>query len=431
MPTAGTAPFARSSRPSRSCAPPAALRREDRRPGRRQGRARHHRPRRGRGRRAGQALRGQAFGDAGRTVVIEEGLIGPEVSVFAVCDGTRAVALAPAQDFKRVGDGDTGPNTGGMGAYCPLPWLEAGLRRRRRGPLRRSRRSTSSGARGIDYRGVLYTGLMLTAGRTEARRVQRPLRRPRQPGRPAAPHRPTSPLCSPLPRRARSPSSPPTTTTPPCWSSRPPRATRPRRAPATHRGPRRRPSRRRGHACSAPGSARCRGSPRHRRRPGARRHRTGSGPGDRPVRRLRGARPPPLAGRFHHRTDIAQRGQCMNHKVAVLMGSPNDRDKMQPAVDTLERFGIERRRAGAVRPPQPGQGRRSWPRRPVPTGYVAFICGAGMAAHLAGVVAAHTTLPVVGRAAVGRGPQRGRRALLHGADAQGHPGGHRRHRRRR
>ncbi len=107
-------------------------------------------------------LSGAAFGDAGRTVVIEEGLVGPELSVLAVCDGTTAVALAPAQDFKRLGDGDTGPNTGGMGAYSPvacappelvdavvetavLPTLSA-LRRR-----------------GIDYRGVLYAGLMLTA----------------------------------------------------------------------------------------------------------------------------------------------------------------------------------------------------------------------------------------------------------------------------
>jgi len=66
-------------------------------------------------------LSGEAFGDAGRTLVIEEGLTGPELSVLAVCDGTDAVALAPAQDFKRLGDGDAGPNTGGMGAYSPVP----------------------------------------------------------------------------------------------------------------------------------------------------------------------------------------------------------------------------------------------------------------------------------------------------------------------
>nr|MDQ6928758.1 phosphoribosylamine--glycine ligase [Actinomycetota bacterium] len=66
-------------------------------------------------------LSGTAFGDAGRRVVIEEGLGGPELSLLCICDGRRAVALAPAQDFKRLGDGDSGPNTGGMGAYSPVP----------------------------------------------------------------------------------------------------------------------------------------------------------------------------------------------------------------------------------------------------------------------------------------------------------------------
>ena len=80
-------------------------------------------------------------------------MTGPEVSVFALCDGVRAVALDPAQDFKRVGDGDTGPNTGGMGAYSPLPWLEPGfaddvIKRFVQPTLDELRR------RGIDYRGV-------------------------------------------------------------------------------------------------------------------------------------------------------------------------------------------------------------------------------------------------------------------------------------
>src|SRR5205807_1245596 len=56
-----------------------------------------------------------------RTVVIEEGLTGPELSLLVLCDGRDAVPLAPAQDFKRIGDGDAGPNTGGMGAYSPVP----------------------------------------------------------------------------------------------------------------------------------------------------------------------------------------------------------------------------------------------------------------------------------------------------------------------
>ena len=110
----------------------------------------------------GDYLSGQAFGEAGRTLVIEEGLVGPELSVLAVCDGTRAVLLAPAQDFKRVGDGDEGPNTGGMGAYSPVPVVDdellAEVRDRFIDPTLAELR-----ARGIDYRGVLYAGLMLTA----------------------------------------------------------------------------------------------------------------------------------------------------------------------------------------------------------------------------------------------------------------------------
>jgi phosphoribosylamine--glycine ligase len=106
-------------------------------------------------------LAGTSFGDAGRTVVIEEGMTGPELSLLAICDGTRAVALPPAQDFKRVGDGDTGPNTGGMGAYSPVPGVDDALvddvmRRFVEPTLAELRR------RGIDYRGVLYAGLMLT-----------------------------------------------------------------------------------------------------------------------------------------------------------------------------------------------------------------------------------------------------------------------------
>jgi 5-(carboxyamino)imidazole ribonucleotide mutase len=85
----------------------------------------------------------------------------------------------------------------------------------------------------------------------------------------------------------------------------------------------------------------------------------------------------------------------MSYKVAVLMGSPNDKDKMQPAVDMLDRFGIEAdvRVLSAHRTPAKVTALASGARD---DGYVAFICGAGMAAHLAGVVAAHTTLPVVG-----------------------------------
>jgi len=107
-------------------------------------------------------LGGTAFGDAGRRVVIEERMVGPELSVLAVCDGQRAVALAPAQDYKRVGDGDTGPNTGGMGCYSPVPAaddsvVQAVLDDFIAPTLAELRR------RGVDYRGTLYAGLMLTA----------------------------------------------------------------------------------------------------------------------------------------------------------------------------------------------------------------------------------------------------------------------------
>ena len=106
-------------------------------------------------------LSGRAFGDAGRRVVIEEGLTGPEVSVFAVCDGTRTVCLPPAQDVKRVGDGDTGPNTGGIGAWSPLPFVApdfaAEVATRFIEPTLAALRD-----RGVDYRGALYAGFMMT-----------------------------------------------------------------------------------------------------------------------------------------------------------------------------------------------------------------------------------------------------------------------------
>lgn len=106
-------------------------------------------------------LSGEAFGDAGRRVVIEEGLTGPELSVLAVCDGHRAVPLAPAQDFKRIGEGDVGPNTGGMGAYSPVPVAGADVVDE---VMDRAVQPTLAELRqrGIDYRGVLYAGLMLT-----------------------------------------------------------------------------------------------------------------------------------------------------------------------------------------------------------------------------------------------------------------------------
>ena len=96
------------------------------------------------------------------TVVIEEFLDGPEVSLFAVTDGFTAVPLLPAQDFKRARDGDKGPNTGGMGAYAPLPWAPADLAARAMEEVI-TPAVEALARRGTPYRGLLYAGLCLTA----------------------------------------------------------------------------------------------------------------------------------------------------------------------------------------------------------------------------------------------------------------------------
>jgi phosphoribosylamine---glycine ligase len=103
-----------------------------------------------------------AHAQACERVVIEEFLDGPEVSVFCVTDGTEVVALPPAQDFKRVEDGDRGPNTGGMGAYSPLEWAPPGLAAR---VVERIARPTldEMRRRGTPFVGALYVGLALTS----------------------------------------------------------------------------------------------------------------------------------------------------------------------------------------------------------------------------------------------------------------------------
>jgi phosphoribosylamine---glycine ligase len=107
------------------------------------------------------AMEDRQFGDAGLRVVLEECLVGPEVSCFALCDGTRAVPLRSAQDHKRVYDQDQGPNTGGMGAFSPSPLLDEALQatvqREIIEPVLRG-----LAAEGAEYRGFLYAGLMLT-----------------------------------------------------------------------------------------------------------------------------------------------------------------------------------------------------------------------------------------------------------------------------
>jgi phosphoribosylamine--glycine ligase len=115
---------------------------------------------------ASQAVRSmlqeQTFGDAGATVVIEERLQGQELSILALVDGRNIFVLEPAQDHKQVGEGDTGPNTGGMGAYTPTPLLTDDLmtmiNREVLVPIIDALRRD-----GVEFQGVLYAGLMLTS----------------------------------------------------------------------------------------------------------------------------------------------------------------------------------------------------------------------------------------------------------------------------
>ncbi len=107
------------------------------------------------------ALVDGAFGEAGRRVVVEEFLRGEELSVIALCDGERIAFLPPARDYKRLGDGDTGPNTGGMGSIAPVTGADSAFLQEIAETVMRP---TLDGLRraGRPYRGALYAGLMLT-----------------------------------------------------------------------------------------------------------------------------------------------------------------------------------------------------------------------------------------------------------------------------
>ncbi len=105
----------------------------------------------------------RTLGDAGASVVIEEFLEGDEVSLFALCDGTDAVLIGAAQDHKRVGDGDTGPNTGGMGAVSPPARFDIVAQRQAMDDFVRPALAELA-RRGTPFRGVLFAGLMLTEG---------------------------------------------------------------------------------------------------------------------------------------------------------------------------------------------------------------------------------------------------------------------------
>jgi phosphoribosylamine---glycine ligase len=111
---------------------------------------------------AAERMLAGAFGAASVEIVVEEFLSGEEVSFFALCDGKHALPLASAQDHKQIGEGDTGPNTGGMGAYSPAPALTAAMEARVMAEIVRPTLAAMA-ADGSPFMGVLFAGLMLTA----------------------------------------------------------------------------------------------------------------------------------------------------------------------------------------------------------------------------------------------------------------------------
>jgi len=108
-------------------------------------------------------LSGESFGDAGNAVIVEEYLDGYELSIFAICDGENYVVLPAAQDHKRIGDGDTGPNTGGMGAYAPTPLVNDDIYEKVED---RVIKPTLAGMKkeGAPFEGVLFIGVMVVDG---------------------------------------------------------------------------------------------------------------------------------------------------------------------------------------------------------------------------------------------------------------------------
>jgi phosphoribosylamine---glycine ligase len=163
VPTAAWARFSDAAAARAYCAREGrAHRGEGRRARRRQGRRGGRNGGAGRG--AIDDMFGGAFGAAGAEVVIEEFMEGEEASFFVLCDGTDVLAIGTAQDHKRVGEGDTGPNTGGMGAYSPAPVLTEEVAARAMAEIVRPTVAEMA-RRGTPYQGVLYAGLMIEDGR--------------------------------------------------------------------------------------------------------------------------------------------------------------------------------------------------------------------------------------------------------------------------
>ncbi len=125
-----------------------------------------------------EAMEARRFGAAGARVVIEDRLVGEELSFFALADGVDAISLGFAQDHKAIHDGDRGPNTGGMGAYTPVPRYDAAFEARVMEEVVRPTLRTMA-ARGTPFRGVLFVGLMVDSDAHRCTRIQRSFRRSR------------------------------------------------------------------------------------------------------------------------------------------------------------------------------------------------------------------------------------------------------------
>ena len=339
-------------------------------------------------------------------VVIEELLDGREVSLFAISDGRRAVPLGAAQDFKRIGDGDTGPNTGGMGAYSPVPWFDDAdeLVGRIHQPI-----VDELARRGTPFVGCLFAGLMVT---DDGPKVLEFNARFGDPETQALMPRLESDLLATLAGRGT-------------------RRPRRRGARALRRGGGHGRARRAG-VSGAKRLRRCddRG---HRRGGGERRSRLPRR-NRCPGRQARDERRPHPVRHRHRQNRRGGAGACVRcrrddplrrrtsqdrHRgcgrwlsplVGILVGSESDRARMQAAMDELDARGIawEFDVRSAHRAPDAVA---EYAKAAAGRGLKVLICGAGLAAALPGVVAAHTELPVIGV------PLRSSMSVLDGLDA--------------
>ena len=332
---------------------------------------------------------------------VEELLEGPELSLFAVAAGEAAVAFPPARDYKRIGDGDTGPNTGGMGSFSPLPDVaddeaEEILETVHLPVLRELAR------RGTPFQGLLYAGLMRTEDGLRVIEFNCRFGDPEtQSLLPAARERPAAAA------RRR-----PLAAAGGCGSSRGhgralgrrvSRARRPGHADRGSRG-----GRGDGRARLPRGDGAPRRAARHERRPHPERRRHRRDGRGRAKRGLRGGG----AHRFrrHALPHATSPPMADGPRVGILVGSESDRERMQGATALLDEAGVgyEFEVRSAHRTPDAVA---EYARSARDRGLRVLICGAGLSAALPGAVAAQTDLPVIGV------PLRSSLSVLDGLDA--------------